>query len=196
MVSKADSKEKIAVTIRDIGRTPAITVLENETVFNMTKLMDKHKIGCVVIVNTKGKPVGIITERDVVRRVVARKKSAQIKCREIMSSPLAIILADAKVDEAAARMGQRGIRRLVIMDRGKLLGVISSLDIMRVTPSLIETVFEKCKAGIEPSLSEKAPLAGYCELCGQWSELLEISGKFVCEECFSEMVERRKESAD
>src|SRR5436309_14966355 len=69
------------ILVRDIMSRPPITAKENETVAGVSKLMGKHDIGCVIIVDKSGNPAGIITERDIVQRVAARK-IGRASCRE------------------------------------------------------------------------------------------------------------------
>ncbi len=198
MMPQKGSKERSKMIVSDIMRTPVITISENKTIFNLTKLMEKHNVGSIVIVNRKKNPVGIVTERDLVRRVVAKRKSVQVKCREIMSQPLVTILPDVDLGEAAARMGRYGIRRLLVMDGEKLVGIFSSTEIVRVTPSYLDIILEgtKINTAASPGLSldERIPLTGHCESCGQWSDFLkEINGKFTCEECAAELSEEEEE---
>ena len=78
--------------------------------------------------------------------------------------------------------------------RGELVGVVSSKDILAVTPELIEIIQEKARIESESSsereFSESAPLAGYCDRCGAWSDdLKEAEGQFLCEDCRAELEE-------
>jgi len=75
-----------------------------------------------------------------------------------------------------------------VIYKGNLVGVISSKDILAITPELLENMQEKAKIerenGAEEENEELNPLAGYCEQCGGWSENLDqIEGTYLCEEC-------------
>ena len=83
-------------------------------------------------------------------------------------------------------MSRLNIRRLGVMYKGKLVGLISSRDILSVMPELIEILVEKAR--IEGEIPESPPMAGYCDNCGRWSDdLKEVEGRFLCKECRIEL---------
>jgi len=182
----ADLGIRSRILVKDVMTSPVITIGEDGTVDKVGELMDKHKIDCV-IVNTKknAKPVGVITERDLVTRVVAENlQPRMVTAKEIMSSPLVTIDADKTISEAARRMNLLNIRRLGVMYKGNLIGIISSKDILSVTPELIEIIQEKARMNTVEEIEENPPSTGYCDSCGAWSETLrEVEGSFLCEEC-------------
>jgi predicted transcriptional regulator len=76
-------------------------------------------------------PVGIVTERDFVRRVIAMGKSTTTRVSEVMSTPLRVIDPEAPIKEAARRMVNKGIRRLAVIENNKLVGIITATDFAR-----------------------------------------------------------------
>jgi len=97
-------------------------------------LMERQRVGCLVVVRA-GKPVGIVTERDVVFRVVAAGRDpASTRLEEIMSAPIATVAPDASVDDAAGLMKRLRIKRLVVVRDGEARGVISVTDIAYASP--------------------------------------------------------------
>ncbi len=182
--------------VKDVMSSPAITIRENERIDRAAQLMDKHNIGCLIVTTAGGKPIGIITERDVVTRVVAKNiKPSEITAEEIMTAPLITISPDETLSEAARRMSNLNIRRLGVIYKGELVGIISSKDILAVTPELIEIMQEKARieeSGLEEV--ESPPSAGYCDNCGSWSDnLVEVEGNFLCEDCRIELEEAKRE---
>jgi signal-transduction protein with cAMP-binding, CBS, and nucleotidyltransferase domain len=163
---------------------PPITAKENETVAGVSKLMGKHDIGCVIIVDKAGNPAGIITERDIVQRVAARNVlPSDLKVGQTMSKPVATISPRATVNEAAKIMNHRKIRRLAVMDEGKLVGIVTMKDILQVTPAIIDLASEKSRAGLE-SPRTRPTLGGYCDECETWSDnLVQKDGTFLCSDC-------------
>lgn len=103
------------------------------SVLDVTKLMLKNKIGSVVIVNRDNRPVGIVTERDVLRKVSkARKLPGDMKAKEIMSSPVISVKPYDSVETAAAVMTSKRIKRLVVVEQdGSIAGLVSLTDITR-----------------------------------------------------------------
>jgi CBS domain-containing protein len=178
--------------VKDVMTSPVITIDEEESVNKVARLMEQHNVGCIIVTGKQGKPLGIITERDIVTRVLAKNvQPSKLTAKEVMTSPLITVDPDKTLSEAARRMSRLNIRRLGVMYKGNLVGVISSKDILAITPELIETIQEKARIQGEieaQEAPEHPPLAGYCDQCGQWSDALrEVEGNFLCEECEVEL---------
>ena len=190
----SNSSIKPEIKIKDIMSTPVKTVKETEKVSEAAKKMDRHGIGGIIVVDRKGKPVGIITERDIVKRVVAKNlHPSKVKAASIMSEPLATISPNKDISEAAKTMRRLKIRRLAVMEETRLVGVITSKDIVDITPALIDVIVEKSQiTGLEPS-RRSTVLAGHCDKCATWSEnLVESDGIFLCEDCLADVEEENK----
>lgn len=173
------------ITVADVMTSDVVVVRADEKARKAAALMDKHGIGCVVVTDSHGRPVGIITERDLVSRVVAKGLDAdEVTCREIMSSPLITIEPQAPLTTAMNKMVKNRVRRLVVLDGGRLVGVVTEKDVLRVAPALIEVLTSRRE--IEEGYVKEVQ-AGYCEVCGEWSDdLREVNGHFLCEECRGE----------
>jgi len=106
---------------------------EDQNVLTACKMMYENNIGCIIIVKQNDiKPVGIITERDVVRLLGSLKPSLlQTPLREIMSKPLVNISINSSVRDAIQTMQQKNIRRLIVTDGEKMVGIITDKDIFR-----------------------------------------------------------------
>jgi len=178
--------------VKDIMTSPVITIDEDAFVNKAAQLMDRNKVGSIIVASKKGKPLGIITERDFVTRVLAKNaRPSKLTVKEVMTSPLITVDPDETLSEAARRMSRLGIRRLGVMYKGNLVGIISSKDILAITPELMEIIQEKAriegKTGVEEA-PWHPPLAGYCDQCGQWiDDLQEVEGRFLCEDCRTEL---------
>ena len=113
--------------------------------------------------------------------------ASKVKAKKVMSSPLITIAPNVDIKEAALIMKKFSIRRLVVMDKAEIDGIISSRDIVAITPALIEIIMEKARITQPPLIREKSS-AGYCDRCGEWSDILvSREGKFICEECRIEL---------
>ncbi len=180
--------------VKDVMSSPVITVDETETVNKVARHMDTHQLGCVIVTDKDGKPIGIITEKDLITRVLAKNKMpSRLKAKEVMTTPLITISPDETLSNTARQMSRLNVRRLGVVYKGDLVGLISSKDILAVTPELLETIQERARieSGTMEETLETSPLAGYCDRCGQWSSRLkEIEGEFRCEDC---RVEDQKE---
>ena len=177
--------------VRDVMSSPVITIDEEESSNKAAISMDKNNVGAVIVTNKAGKSIGIITERDLVNRVLAKNlKPDTITAKEIMTTPLVTIEPEATISDAARRMTRLDIRRLGVIYKGNLLGIISSKDILGVMPELIEIMQERSRIeGAERTEeSEEVPLSGYCDLCNVYSESLkERNGQNICDECRIEL---------
>src|SRR4030042_6965994 len=130
--------------VKDVMSSPATIIKENAFANRVATLMDKNEVGCIIVTTKDGKPIGIITERDLVVRVLAKNvKPGSLKAKEVMTAPLINIEPDATVTDAARRMSRLNVRRLGVMYKERLMGVISSKDVLGVMPELLETIQEK-----------------------------------------------------
>lgn len=193
MRTMAEIGLRARMLVRDVMSSPVITVEEEATTNHVAELMDKHGLGCIIVTNKEGKPIGIITERDLVTRVLAKNlKPDSLKAKDVMTSPLITIEPSETISEAARKMSRLNIRRLGVIYKGQLIGLVSSKDILSVMPELIETIQEKALIegeNMAQTITEKeSSLAGYCDRCGGWSEnLKESNGEFLCEDCRAEL---------
>jgi CBS domain-containing protein len=180
--------------VKDIMSSPVVTIDEAGTSNQAAAKMEKDELGCVIVTNKAGKSIGIITERDLVIRVIAKNiKPDTVKAKEIMTTPLVTIEPEATISDAARRMNRLNIRRLGVMYKGNLAGIISSKDLLGVMPELIEIMQEKNQIEGECTEErEEAPLAGYCENCSEYSEnLKEHEGRNICDECRTELEQEK-----
>ncbi len=120
-------------TVKDIlakkGES-VVSLVADESVVNAARIMNERGIGGIVVTQG-GDMVGIFTERDILRRVVAeRRDPATTQLRDVMTRPVVYCPPDAKLDELTALMTEKRIRHLPVMDEGKLCGIITSGDIL------------------------------------------------------------------
>ncbi|MEM3159580.1 MAG: CBS domain-containing protein [Nitrososphaera sp.] len=120
--------------VSEIMTRGAVTVRQESkpTALDVAQVMAKSRTGSVII-TAEGKPAGIITERDLLKKVSAKdRKPGEIPASQIMSSPVIAVKAYDSVDTAASVMAKNRIKRLaVIEDDGSLAGVISATDIAK-----------------------------------------------------------------
>lgn len=181
--------------VKDVMSSPVVTLDENEASNKVAFFMDKNDLGCVIVTNSAGNSIGIITERDLVIRVLAKNlKPDTVKAKEIMTTPLVTIEPDAAITEAARRMNRLDIRRLGVIYKGNLVGIISSKDILGVMPELIEIIQERSRIedANRTEETEEAPVSGYCDRCNTYSESLkERNGQNICDECRIELEQEK-----
>lgn len=117
--------------VKDVMTKTVITVEANKTVTEAAALMAENDVGNLIVMDDDNTPIGIVTERDFVRRVLAKEKPSKTKISEVMSTPLRVIDPDAPLKEAARRMVRKRIRRLPVIKDNKLVGIITTTDFAR-----------------------------------------------------------------
>ena len=116
--------------VKDIMTKTVITIETNKTVAEAAALMTQNNVSNLIVIENNTS-IGIVTERDFVRKVLANNKPSQTKISEIMSTPLRVIDPDAPIKEAAQKMIRKGIRRLPVIKDNKLVGIITTTDIAK-----------------------------------------------------------------
>jgi signal-transduction protein with cAMP-binding, CBS, and nucleotidyltransferase domain len=176
--------------VKDVMTSPVVTISETASANKVAGLMLDNKVGCVIVIDKTENAIGIVTERDLVVRVLAKNLSpAKAKAKDFMTSPLVTVEPEANMTDAARMMSKQDIRRLGVQYKGKLVGLVSSKDILDVMPELLEIIQERTRiegAGGPDATegAEEAPLSGYCDRCGVYSEnLKDVNGQNLCEDC-------------
>ncbi len=133
----AEKKSNLTLRVEDVMVKEVIKINEDVTTKEATELMNKHEIGCLIAFE-KGKVSGILTERDLLKKVVAEAKDAsKLRVRDVMTSPL--VVAEPKMDlgEAVKLMFQMKIKKLPVVEDKRLVGLVSLTDIARFQPQLM-----------------------------------------------------------
>ncbi len=174
------------VMVKDVMNSPVITAAPNESVKELADKMSNAKVGSVIIMDND-KPVGIVSDWDIVSRATVKDDlPSKILAKDIMQ-PLRTIESEEGITQAARLLRKHGIKRLGVTYKNKLVGMISSSDVIAVTPELVDVVSEKAsllrgEIGRSPTF-----ISGYCDECNEWSDYLQYTdGKLICEECRGE----------
>jgi CBS domain-containing protein len=118
-------------------RKKPVSVSPKEPVSSLTYLMIRENIGAIVVVD-KGKPVGIITEKDILDRVVTPRKDVyKTFSRDVMSKPVISIESSQSIKEALSIMKKYKIRRLVVVENNALTGLITERRLLASIYNLI-----------------------------------------------------------
>ncbi|MGQ9565971.1 MAG: CBS domain-containing protein [Candidatus Bathyarchaeales archaeon] len=140
--------------VRDV-----IAVHPEVLVEDAVRIMNANEIGCLIVVND-GRPIGIITERDLLKRVLETGRAPNVvKVSEIMSKP--IIYGDPKMEleDAARLMFRKKVKKLPVMKDGKLVGLITLTDVAKTThmdPKMLQVIQELKNSGwLPPKRMEK-----------------------------------------
>jgi CBS domain-containing protein len=135
----------VSLKVEDVMVEDVVTVEDDVTVKKAVTIMNKYEIGCL-IVTKRGKPVGIVTERDMLTRVLAESRNPErTKIAEIVSRPLVIAEPDMDLEEAARLMFKMKVKKLPVVSDGRLVGLVTLTDIARFQPQIIK-ILKKIQA--------------------------------------------------
>ena len=119
----------ITVRVRDVMDRNVVRVNESETLAEVIKKMLNSGVWSVIVERDQ-LPVGMITERDIIRRAIAKGSSLdKVQVREIMSFPLITISPDASIGEAMELMTEKNVRRLFVLESGNITGRITQTEL-------------------------------------------------------------------
>ncbi len=170
------------IPVKEIMTREVCTVPKEENILNAARKMLEFGVGTVVVVEGES-PVGIVTERDIIAKVVSKNKvPAEVSVEEVMTFPIITITPETSAREAGRIMLKRGIRRLpVVNNSNKLVGIVTDTDLLSYSIDLGEYI-KFLKEEYE-EISEDVEF-GKCEKCGKFAELKDIDGMKVCEDCY------------
>ena len=130
------------VTVRDVMSKDVRVVRPDTTMKEVVATMNKFGIGSMIVVQGE-RPVGIITERDILSRQVEPCLAPEtLSARHVMTSPVVTINEDASIEEAARLMAKKKAKRLPVMNNHKLVGIITYTDIVFKVPTMLSTLEE------------------------------------------------------
>jgi CBS domain-containing protein len=131
-------KGEVSLKVEDVMTMDVITMDEKSLVKEAAETMSQNEISCVIAAR-KGKAIGILTESDLLKRVIVEGKNAKkTKIGEIMSSPLEVVAPGTSLEEALQLMFEKKIKKLPVVEKNRLLGVVSLTDIARCQPAIIK----------------------------------------------------------
>ena len=183
LVEDTDANMTTRVLVRDIMNSPVITAGPADHVVDIAVKMNENNVGSIIITENE-KPVGIVTDWDVVSKVIAKSSDPSLIEAGKVMQPIHTVEAGKGITEAARILRKYNIKRLGVVYKDRLAGIISSSDVIAVTPELVDVVSEKA-AMIRGEIGRPASaISGYCDECSEWSDMLMYSeGMFTCEVC-------------
>lgn len=132
----------ITVKVRDAMDKTVILIEGNKSCMEALKEMIKNNVWSVVVTK-EGLPVGVLTERDILRRVVAKNLNIEkVKVEEVMSSPIITIAPDEPIGKAMEMMAVKEIRRLYVVEEGKIIGRLTQTGVFRFLLNVMLTLSE------------------------------------------------------
>ncbi len=131
----------VVMKVRDVMNKDVTRINARTDVATATKIMVDKGVRCAVVVDDNGKPLGIVTEGSIARKVVRDcKDPGKIKVGEIMSSPLKTIPADATLREASDKLLEEGVNQLYVEENGEIVGLITEHRILKAINEVVLTL--------------------------------------------------------
>ncbi|ASJ02547.1 inosine-5-monophosphate dehydrogenase [Thermococcus profundus] len=168
------------IAVGQVVKRKAVIVKPNDTVHRVARVLARNKVGSAVVVDENDEIVGIITDRDILDKVVAKGKDPKkVKVKDVMTKNPITIEDDYSIQDAIDRMMDKGVRRLLVTRLGKPIGFVTAADLL--------TALNTYNSEEEEETEEETEVYGICEICGQYGPLYKVyiegGEKWVCESC-------------
>ena len=135
--------------VKDIMTQNLKTIDGSSTIFEAALLMTKSKIGSVVVTN-RSNPTSIVTDGDISRAIAKGLDPKKTSLKSIMHKPLITATREMRVEEAAKLMATSNIKKLPVVEEGKLIGMVTQTDIVGSTFDLVTSLKEMVRARYRP----------------------------------------------
>ncbi len=180
---------KTGYKVYDCMTTKPISVSSDVSLEECAKVMAQNHVGALVIKDNH-QSKGLITEQDIVRKVVGKGINPLTKkVRDFMETKIMTISPSDDIYDALIKMRDSNIRHLPVVENGKMVGLLTLKDVLKIEPSLFELLVEKfelreeTRKPVERIISREA----ICQGCGAYVEdVRKIKGSLLCERCASE----------
>ena len=180
---------KTGYKVYDCMTTKPVSVSSDSTLEQCAKVMSEHHVGALVI-KDNGSSLGLITEQDIVRNVIARGTNPiGRKVTEFMEKKLITIEPQKDIYDALIMMRDFNIRHLPVVEHGKMIGLLTLKDVLKIEPQLFELLVEK----FEVKESSRKPInrviqnEAICQSCGAYVEdAKNVKGSLLCGRCAKE----------
>ena len=182
---------KNEITVADVMTRKPITISPKTNLLDCAKKMLKNKVGALLIVDKNKKLVGYIAQKEILWAIVKKSKNlGGIKAIDISARKLTTIPPKLTIKEAMKRM--KKYKRLPVVQKGELVGLLSAKDILNFNPYFYPEFEEMTKIREESEKLKRLKKVGYktsqgyCEECGNYGAIYSSEGRSICGECRAE----------
>lgn len=176
---------KTGIVVADIMMKSPVKALPKASILDCCKLMAEKKVASVVAVDDEDKVVGIITGKDVARKVVAAERNPKSTAlSEIMSKEITAVEPGQDIFEAIVAMKNSKVRQVPVIENGRMTGLLTQMQIFNIEPQLFDIMIEKAESKQNPIPQNNQEKEGVCQTCGNYSkELTEQDETLLCSNC-------------
>jgi CBS domain-containing protein len=175
------------VKVKSIMKTRVITADPGLNISDAAKIMTNNRVGSLVVMRNK-RPVGMVTDGDIVGVVASGKNPKVVKIGDIPAKKGFVTASpEESIEQITRKMIKSGVKRVPVIKDGRLLGIVSDKEILLVSPELIDVLSEKLKMRVDAVADPEREISGICEDCGDYSDRLKnVGGSWLCEDCSGE----------
>lgn len=121
------------MTVKEFMNKKVLTVSKEDSILDAARAMASHDVGALIIVNKAKNPLGIVTERDILKKIVAYERDANnVKVKDVMTTDMVTVEADSSILSLSQQMEKNNLRRMPVTKKGKLVGIITSRDLIKI----------------------------------------------------------------
>lgn len=168
----------IGIKVGDVMARNFISVKPSTSVLAAVNLMVKKRVGSLII-QEKGILKGILTEKDIMWALSKKADLSDVKVSDICIRKITTIRPSADIYQAVRVMRKSKYRRLPVVIKKKVIGILTLKDILRIEPEL----FEIARQGYEKKEVGNIIKEGICEQCERFDLIYDVNGKLICESC-------------
>jgi len=175
---------KTGIKVIDAMTKRPATTDPDTTIYDCAQQMLKEHVGSLLIVKEQ-KLLGIVTERDLLKRVLAKDVDIKnTKVKRIMTKDVTTISPNTDLYDAILFMSRYNTRRLPVLNKDKIVGLITHKDILKIQPDLYDIFIEKIQIREEDQKpSQRRHIEGICQSCESYTRLYKRGRKWLCESC-------------
>ena len=177
---------KTGYKVGEVMTQRPIVVGSSTDLTSAADVMEKNNVGAVLVTDNN-QLLGILTEQDIVRKLVAKGECpTSLKVKDIMGNEVTTIPPTHDVEEALMTMSRLKIRHLPVLEENNLVGLLTLNDVLKLEPQLFELIAHRIELREEERkpLSRSYPSEGICNTCGDYTkELLQQDGVMMCPQC-------------
>jgi CBS domain-containing protein len=182
-------KMKTGYKVYECMTTKPISVTSDSSLEKCAKIMAENHVGALVVKDDH-KSIGLLTEQDIVRKVLAKGTNPLAKkVKDFMETKLITISSNDDIYDALIKMRDSNVRHLPVVDKGKMVGLLTIKDVLKIEPQLFELLVEKFELREETRkpIDRIISNEGICQGCGAYAEnVKKIDRTLLCERCYAE----------
>jgi CBS domain-containing protein len=179
------------IKVGDLMTRNFIHVSPETNLRDCAKTMVKKRVGSLII-KEGDKLKGILTEKDIIWAMVKKTKKGlkDIKSKDLMKRKVVTIKPGADITDAMTKFKKKKVRRLPVVENGKLIGFLTTKDILKIDPGLFQMIAETMKIKEETAKLKRRDIGaqrkqGICEECGEYDILYHDEAQLLCEKCYN-----------